>query len=387
MAEQPVVYRVGFWQVFEGRNGSFVWLLLGLFAAAIGLIVGGPRGALIELASGAVLAAFGAHFAWSRRRLELWPDRIVIKGPFGAREILCRDLKGFRRPFPRWVSLEGLPPARGALIRQGRPDDALGVWLANIPDLYAADAEQGREAFLADPAFGDTEAARQARLDRWTRLLKPLNIGAFGLTFILLLWDFPPPWLLLVGALCPPLAVILVLASRGVATLQPPSPSPRPTAAGLLLPAAALIFRGLMDFNFVGGAKFSMATLVLWILLAGVLLIVDRKALGSPRALIVLIGAALAYGWGSAMAADVDLDVAGATTYRATVLDLKASGTRHVTYHATLSAWGPFPARHELKISHDQYYALEAGQVVCPRLHRGAFGAPWADVTACKASS
>jgi hypothetical protein len=387
MVEQPVDYRVGFWQVFEGRYSSLVWLFLGLFGAVIGMILGGPRGALIVAVAGAVLAAFGAHYAWSRRRLELWPDRIVIKGPIGEREILCRDLKGFRRPVPRWVWLEGQPPTRGALIRQGRPDDALGVWLENIPDLYAADAERGRQAFLADPAFGDTEEARQARLDRWTRLLKPLNIAGFGLTFLLLLWDFPPPWLLLLGALCPPLAVILVLASKGVATLQPPSPSPRPTAAGLLVPAAALIFRTLMDFNFVGGARFTTATLVLWVLLAGVLLLVDRKALGSPRALVVLVAAALAYGWGSTMAADVDLDSAGATTYRATVLDLKASGTRHVTYQATLSAWGPFPARHELKISHDQYYALEAGQVVCPRLHRGAFGEPWADVTACKASS
>jgi hypothetical protein len=259
--------------------------------------------------------------------------------------------------------------------------------LGNIPDLYAADAEQSRQDFLADPAFGDTEDARQARLDRWTGLLKPLNIAGFGLTFILLLWDFPPAWLLLAGALCPPLAVILVLASRGVATLQPPSPSPRPTAAGLLLPAAALTFRALMDFNFVGGAKFSTATLALCILLAGVLLIVDRKALGSPRALIVFVAAALAYGWGSAMAADVDLDAAGATTYRATVLDLKASGTRHVTYFATLSAWGPYPTRQDLKISHDQYYILEQGQAVCPRLHPGGLGAPWAEVAVCKASS
>jgi hypothetical protein len=385
MAEQPVVYRVGFWQVFEGRNGSFVWLLLALCAAVIGLIVGGPRGALIDAGAGAVLAAFGVHLAWSRRRLELWPNRIVIKGALGEREILCRDLKGYRRPIPRWVSLEALPPARGALIRQGRPDDALGVWLANIPDLYAADAERGREAFLADPAFGDTAETRQARLDRWSGLLKPLNIGAFGLTFILLLWDFPPTWLLLLGALCPPLAVILVLASRGVATLWPPSPSPRPAAAGLLLPGATLTFRALMDFNFVGGAKFPAATLALCVLLAGVLLMVDRKALSSPRALIVLVAAALAYGWGSAMAADVDLDAGGATSYRASVLDLKVSGSRHPTYLATLSAWGPYPMRHDLKISHDQYYALEPSQAVCPRLHRGAFGAPWAEVVACKA--
>jgi hypothetical protein len=386
MAEQPVIYRVGFWQVFEGRYSSLVWLFLGLFGALIGLILGGLRGELIVLGAGAVLAAFGVHFAVSRRTLELWPDHIVIKGPLGERNMACRDLKGFRRPFPRWVWLEAQPPGKGVLIRQARPGDALGVWLESIPDLFAADSEGDLEAFLADPAYGDTANARQARLDRWTRRLKSFNIAGFGLTFILLLWDFPPAWLLLLGALSPPLAVILVLASRGVATLQPPSPSPRPTAAGLLLPGAALIFRALMDFNFVGGARFSAATLVLWILLAGVLLLVDRKALGSPRALVVLVAAALAYGWGSALAADVDLDAARATTYRATVLDLKASGTRHVSYYATLSAWGPYPTGHELKISHDQYYVLDQGQAVCPRLHPGAFGAPWVEVTTCQAA-
>lgn len=387
MAEQPVIYRVGFWQVFEGRNSSLIWLLLALGAGLIGLILGGVRGELILLGAAAVVAAFGVHFAVSRRTLELWPDHIVIKGPLGERNMACRDLKGFRRPFPRWVWLEAQPPGKGVLIRQARPGDALGVWLETIPDLFAADSEGDLEAFLADPAYGDTVEVRQARLDRWTRLLKPLNIAGFGLTFILLLWDFPPPWLMLLGALCPPLAVILVLASRGVATIQPPSSSPRPTAAGLMTPAAALPFRVLMDVNFVGGAQFPAPVLALCVLLAAVLLLVDRKALTSPRALIVLAAAALAYGWSLPMAADVDLDAAGATAYRATVLDLKASGTRHVTYQATLSAWGPYPPRHELKISHDQYYALDQGQVVCPRLHRGAFGAPWAEVTACKTSS
>lgn len=384
MDQGPEIYRVGIWQVLlAGRSPPIIWLGLLCVILLISLANGTPQAEALAAAGAAGLVLLAAYLVHACRTLELWPDRIVLKGLFGRREILCRDLKGYRRPIQRWVSLEARPPAKGAFIRQGNPGDALEAWLGGLTNLYDADLEQDRQAFLADPAFGDTPEERQAKLDFWSRILKPANVAGFVLTIVMVLWDFPPAWLLALGALGPPLAVGLVLASRGVATLSPPSPSPRPTAAGLLLPGAALTFRVLMDFNFVGGPRVTLTTLGLCAVLAIGLLALDRRALASPRAILVLGLAALAYGWGGAMAADVDLDQAANAPHRATVLDLTSSGGRHTTYHAVLSAWGPYAAPHELKISHDQYYALEKGQTVCPRLHPGAFGAPWAEVTTC----
>jgi len=382
MDQEPEIYRVGFWRVFEGRQGSFIWLGLSLLALLFAALVRGWVGTFLSFGAILGLVGFSVHMAWSRRTLELWPDRIVLKGFLERRELRCRDIQGYRRT-SRWVRVVMSPPEKGVWIRQEDPGDALGLWLDPLIDLNAADFQRQHEEFLADPRFGDTPEARQTLLDRWARVLNPLNIAAFGLAVTMLLWDFPPKALLVVGGLCPPLAVALVLVSRGVATLMPPSPTPRPTAAGLLLPGAALAFRALMDFNFVGGAKLNLATLLLCAVIAVVLLAADRRSFTSPRAITVLGLAALAYGWGSAMAADVDFDTGAPTTYRATVLDLTRSGSRHTTYHAALSAWGPFPAGHDLKISQRQYLNLEEGQTVCPRLHGGAFGAPWAEITPC----
>ncbi|MFD1192996.1 hypothetical protein [Phenylobacterium conjunctum] len=150
MDQEPEIYRVGFWRVFEGRQGSFIWLGLSLLALLFAALVRGWVGTFLSFGAILGLVGFSVHMAWSRRTLELWPDRIVLKGFLERRELRCRDIQGYRRT-SRWVRVVMSPPEKGVWIRQEDPGDALGLWLDPLIDLNAADFQRQHEEFLADP--------------------------------------------------------------------------------------------------------------------------------------------------------------------------------------------------------------------------------------------
>jgi hypothetical protein len=123
-------------------------------------------------------------------------------------------------------------------------------WVASLPDLDKRQYEESVKEVLQNPEFGATQADRAERLTRASRNAKILNgAGAlFALGAMTILLDFITGyywWLIAALAVLPMLAVMIVIASRGLYSIDGEDvwQSARPNLAALfMLPAIALAF-------------------------------------------------------------------------------------------------------------------------------------------------
>jgi hypothetical protein len=388
-AGRPEIYRIklgaAMWRDFTASLVVVVTVPV-LLLAFLGGAPGGRWPSL--LIAIAILVFAWIYFGGACRTLRLWSDRLELSDiVFGRREILRSDIVGFRkRRVARGPAILVVlrQPQRSVRLWQAEAGDALERWFDGIPDLDAAEHAAAERDLLADPTLGATEAERRQTLDRWSNGVKVANAAGGGLGFILLLWDYPPAVVIALGALCPLIALGLAIVARGAVTLSVTVDTARPNVAGLLLPGLALGFRAAMDVHTLDLTHLLEVGAVLAIPVAVVIFLADRRGYGVPKAAAVLALGAFAYGWGLSAEGDALLDAAAVPAYRVQVLDKHRSGSRHTTYHLTLSKWGPFPGERTVEVARDLYLSVDPGQVVCASLHPGAFGGRWYEVGLCR---
>lgn len=389
-AGQPETYRIklgaAMWRDFNTSLAVLLTLPVLLMFAFLGE-GSGARGLSLLIAI-AVLAFAVTYFGGASRTVRLWPDRLNVSDiVLAPREILRSDIVGYRkRRVARGpaILVELRQPRRSVRLWQAEAGDSLEQWFDGIPDLDAVEHEAAERELLSDPTLGATEAERRQTLERWRNGVKAANLAGGGLGFLLLLWDYPPAVLIGLGALCPLIALGVAIAARGAVTLSVTVDTARPNVAGLLLPGLAIGFRGAMDLHTLDLTRLLEVGAVLAIPVAAAIFLADRRGYGVPRAATVLAFGAFAYGWGLSAEGDAKLDAAPVPAHRVQVLDKHRSGSRHTTYHLTLSRWGPFPDGQSVEVERDLYYSVDAGQGICASLHPGAFGGRWYEVGLCR---
>src|SRR5262249_41119078 len=219
-------YRMAFW----ARALVLVVGLafLGGAAALAFLLLRGdrPSGGAVTLLVGVLpLTLLGGYLLLGglRSRVVLTADAIESYGAFMVRRLARSEIKGRRLLRMQYgqTAVELVPREPGArplkLSRSAmRTDAALDTWLNSIPDLDVQEAAAAQAEIVADPELGQTPDERLASLERAKKLARAFN----GATWAAAAWGFfyPQPYALalLVLALLPWAAIIVVARSHGL---------------------------------------------------------------------------------------------------------------------------------------------------------------------------
>ncbi|MFC5581741.1 hypothetical protein [Rhodanobacter terrae] len=367
---------------------------VGTWMAAVPILHPSPAGSWLLL-TGAVLALLGIYIATSAAsaRLTLRADAIELRGLWRSRELRLGQLAGRRRQATRGGSILLLIPKTGRRMRldSGFPrDSALNAWIDALPDLDLQERLASEAALLADPSFGSNPKERQARLAQARQITQLVSGATIAAMLWAYLYPYPYTWAIVLLALLPWCAVIMVMLSHGLICFDAKRNDARPNMlVALMLPAILLGLRALLDDHLM-----EVVPALVYGLIAGVPLLLAACLAGKrdpsrpwalPMLLLPLV--ALPYGGGLVVHADVMLDHQPAQVFQARVMRKYISTGRHPTPHLVLAPWGPKVMGDDMTVNRAYYAHVDVAAKVCVNLHRGAVGLRWYEVQDCAAGT
>lgn len=320
------------------------------------------------------------------RTVALYPDRLELRELWGPRELKRAEIAGYR------VRKAQQDPSIGVEMRGSRwvmtlplweNRDALEQWFDGLVDLDQAELAESERELMNDSSLGASESERRAQLDRIKIRFRVLNVAALALAAAVFFWPYPPFWLVAAAAVAPVASLVVVWLGRGVATLQYGKTTAKPTASAPFLCGLALATRAFMDTDFLDGQAILIPALALAAVATVLALTIDPRTARTFQGRAILFGVIAIYAWGVVAEADEWLDPAPDQTFQAVVTD-KWKSRKSAVYHLDLTAWGPYGPGRSFQTSSDIYEQSDIGDLVCPRLHGGAVGARWYEITPCR---
>jgi hypothetical protein len=368
----------------------------GIAGAVAALLLEPQRGARLGLALlGAAFALLGAFLLAALRveRLVLHPDAIeLVELGRGRRRLRKDESLGLRVLDAQYgqkvyvFELRGLgrKPLKTTMIVER--DAVLDAWLAELPDLDAADRERSEAELLRSTTLGQDAPERRAALDaarKISRVATPVAIAvsAWG-------WLRPQPYPAAIAALAAvPLAALAILLARpGRFTVEGRRNDARPgLALPFLLPGIVLALRASLDLHVLDVRPIVLLTAAGATALALLLGIGDpalrTRWYGLPL-LLLLYGAP--YCWGALAEANALLDRGARVEHRAGVLGKHVVSGKHTQHVVRLGPWGPRTSPDDVDVDAETYRALEPGDTACLDLAPGALRARWFVVRPCE---
>jgi hypothetical protein len=265
-----------------------------------------------------------------------------------------------------------------------KTDEAWKSWFANIPDLDAEVAKAFVAAIDANADLGSTPAERQRRLAAARSIARYAiwaNLGLFAWTYI---YPRPYEWVILVLAVIPWAAIVIMARSPGLYTFNAPRGSGRPDLTVLLIsPGFLLMLRAILDVQVLDWPHLFEWALIL----AAVLIVTIVWAIPAARekfgTLALILIMTLPYGYGAGALGNTLLDHSTALSYPTTVYRMFVTNGKHRTPTLRLGPWGPRTTAEDAAVSWDLYRSTRVGETVCAQLHAGALGIRWFRIAKC----
>ena len=256
------------------------------------------------------------------------------------------------------------------------------LWPATYSDLDAQEQEQANVAILQDDSLGATTEEREIRLSKARRTSKVLNIAGGAVAAWLLFQPDPYHWAVAAGLALPWLTAAALWLHPAALSLVENKNSAHPSPSlALLLPALALLLRGVLDFEILNYQNLWLPAAVVTIGLAGGLLTSTRHFVTQSDSrlstLLTALGYAALYGFAATLIVNCAYDEGHATKHTARVLRKHVSSGKTTTYYLEVSSWGPRRTAADVVVSRDYYQQLQVGNEV--RIHQmpGRLSVPW----------
>jgi hypothetical protein len=383
MAPEPArAYRIARgWRVFLIATGA---------ALAVGGVAGArwfgaghelrTRGLALGFAAGSL--AFAVLGAWLIveivvARIVVSDDAFELVGALRRQRVPLDQIAGRRlvaTPYFRMLVLELRPPQRRkiklALILE--TDAAFDAWLARLPDLDAAELQKSEVELLADAVAPRTVARVRA-------LARGLN----GAALAAMLWGtlYPQPYRLAVAMLMvlPFAALAALLRWPSLLRLDGRRNDAHPqVAAAFWLPGCALGLRALLDYQPLTWTPLVAPIAVGAVLLAVAAVLADRSLRPRPGVWLALLLPTGFYAWGALAQLNALFDRSPPHMQETRVVEKHVDHGRHTSYHLTLAAGWPDPAREtDARVSRARYHATAPGDAVTVTVRDGALGVAW----------
>ena len=349
---------------------------------------------IVLLLSGLAMVLLGIYIAMSCAMscLVLRADSIEMRGPSGSRMLRRDAIAGRRRQPTRGKPILILVPKSGRSMRLDsgfKSDSVLDAWIDALPDLDLQELQASEAKLIADPAFGSSPKDRLDRLAKARQVAKVAN----GVTIAAMLWAYiyPHPYQLaiLLLALLPWCAVIIVALSRGLICFDTLRNDVRPQVAlMLMMPALVLGMRALLDFNVVDVTRTLEFGFIAGLPLVFVVSLVGQRNQPRPWVLplLMLLVVSLPYGGGLVAFADVMFDHQASQVFQTQVLRKYISSGKHPQPYLVLAPWGPEIMGDRVAVSRAYYSHARVDTPVCVNLHHGAVGLRWYGVHDCASS-
>jgi hypothetical protein len=354
----------------------------------------------VRIIISAVLILLGAAiiFFTFKYRLIFSADEVQISAPLLRKTIRRDQVAGCSRltvyvygmPFPYLSLVQKDERAKEFRIFHVFQTDAVFEdWVASLPDLDKRQYEESVKEVLQNPEFGATEADRAERLAKAGRIALFLNAGgailAVGtITFLL---DFISGyyWWLIAGlSALPVLAVAIVIASRGLFSIDGEDirNSARPNIATLfVLPTVVLALRAWIDINVLDW-QLALEIAALAGLAVGLLSLAARSK--AKYSTVILLLFSLVWASGATVFYNTYFDESVPSVFRTRIAGMRKSSGKHTSYHVKLEPWGPRTVAEDVEVSRGFYGAASVGNTVCVSLFSGALSVRWFTLRYCR---
>jgi hypothetical protein len=399
---KPRIYKTG-----TGR--LLLFLLFGAMLLAGGLMgvwlfeafpeTGSEEQRFLYAAISSLFALAGAWVALFalRYRLILRPDEIEVSSFLYKRTLLRNNIAGKRVRTvqgARAVMLEPKDKRSKKLHFSGslNTDDVFEQWLETIHDLDALELEQSVKDAAQNPAFGKTEEDRAAYVRRARRIAVVLNVAASVVGVIaiadladLLLGAIPNAslWLIASVAALPPLAVVIVVMSKGLYILDVKDfgKSALPNVFGLFgLPAIALAVRAWLDID-VLDVQFALKIMGV-AGAAAALAVLPAAKTRDARVLAVIF--AVVWSSGAVLYYNALFDKSAPAAFQPRVMEKTMVPGKTNDYYLVLEPWGHQAKPEKVHVTRELYRAASVKSPVCVLLYPGALDIRWFKISPCR---
>jgi len=243
-------------------------------------------------------------------------------------------------------------------------------WLAQVPDLDAQELQVEVQKLIVEQ--GETSLLRRYRI------AKGLNAAGIGVGLWVLFYPRPYRLALSADALVFSVAWVVAFAGRGAYQLERERKDPRPAlGAALIVPAAALALRAMLDLHVISLVPALAPVLVGGALLAAVLIVRDARERHRPWRLLLWMPLHCAFCFGAMLFANAALDRSKPQVFAVEVLQKSVVRDQRTSYRVRLAPWGPRREANDEDIPRATFERLPAKGEVRVLLYSGRLGLPW----------
>lgn len=321
-----------------------------------------------------------------KRSVIVSDEEIIVKGAFGTRHAFIHDIKGIRSNGKAVFIhlLNGKKITINDYDAIGKSDE-LKEWLtSNVGDLDKEEYEQEKSVILQNSELGYTEGEREKVLITKARIA----LAYSGITLIIMVVSvFYHQRNMLFSTLLfffPLIGVAIVATSKGLIRLYSKRSSAYPSVLlGIIFACGALILQSVLDNKLLDFSKVwtpvAIVALVMICLLSLIVLKQPNPTFKNDILPILLIAAA--FGFGSVMYINRNLDESKPQIFSATVTDQYVKRGKNTSYHVVITGWGPHQESDDIAVSSDFYDQVPVGSKVKVNLKQGKLHIPWYYIT------
>ncbi|HZO20855.1 MAG TPA: hypothetical protein VFB37_00035 [Steroidobacteraceae bacterium] len=223
----------------------------------------------------------------------------------------------------------------------------------------------------------------------YPRSLRYLATGLNTVTIILVITVLAisdtRPWLLVVLALLPWIAIALVARFQPIYRFGARRGDPHPDLTlPLMVPGLVMVLPVLSSLHTLDWKAPLAIAGVLGIALAGAAALVDPWFRQHRWNVLLVAVFACAYGYAVGMEINAHADPTDPRIYPVHVLTKHVSrGSKSTTWYLKTAPWGPYSQSQEVSVSSTRYRETQPGDLVCVYMGRGAVGIAWYRLDDC----
>lgn len=319
----------------------------------------------------------------AKYRVEVFSDKIVEIGVFKKKEIMLKNIDGFRILPMQYINQVQFiykdTKKKKNITLMMNDSNVFLQWLnSSIRNLDAEDYEKEVKTILSNEELGMTEEQRAYSFERAKKFASFLNI----LSIATMLWVLfrPQPYEIAIWTmiLFPILAISSSKLFPGLIKFDESKKGAYPSvAAAFLMPGIALSLRALLDWDILSWQNFWVPFAIISICLLFLLLWFFKELRNKYGYAILLLCFCAVYGYGATISLNGINDKSTTISYSAEIINKRISTGKNTSYYLKLSPWGPRTSSKDVSVSKGFYNSVQIKDSTKVHVKKGTLNIPW----------
>lgn len=313
-------------------------------------------------------------------------NRIFIVSTFSNRELLFREIKGYRIT-DKFIFIEPRKEDKKKIKISSYFENTNEIksWLSqNFSDLDVVQVTIEKKEILNNAEFGWTKKERKEKLKQAQKIATALNWTGGLIAAWTLFFTKPYEYAIIASVSFPILCILVLKYFKGLIKLDQRKDSAYPSIFWAIFSTSIAIFlRTLLDFNIFDYSNVWPAVIVVTALCMFVILYRNQEFKDGTDYLsffgILLFTSGYAYG--AVVSLNCTFDTSEPEHFNAAILSKRISSGKTKTYYFELTPWGSRKEAEDVTVSKQLYNSLDKNDPVNIYFMKGKFEIPWFEVT------